>query len=149
MRSSERFRRHVEVAWDEECGGVYRGMHAEEKKYLIDEDCKVKWAQDEVLVGCGLIIEHHPEAHLDRQWALMMLTKMRSYIKEKFVAPLRERGYPYVMVGGDREVTFQERYVNKGQPGVSNRAASRKEHYHHPRALMLLLEAAARAAVQV
>jgi len=146
MRAAERFRRHVEMAWDEECGGVYRGVHMEEKKFLIDDDCKVKWAQDEVVVGCALVIERHPESHADRQWACEMLYKMRTYIREKFVTPLRERGCPYVMVGGDREVTFRERYVNQGQPGVSERIASRKEHYHHPRSIMLLLEAAARCA---
>ena len=32
----------------------------------------------------------------------------------------------------NRQVSYQEHYVNMGQPG----ATSRKEHYHHPRAAM-------------
>ena len=41
-----------------------------------------------------------------------MLARMLKYIDDKFAAPLRERGYPYVLVGGDREVSFAERYGN-------------------------------------
>merc|ERR1719510_400635 len=88
-----------------------------------------------LLHGCG--DNEDSDDIVDDQWAARTLLRMRSYIQSHFVAPLRERGCPYVMVGGDRVVTFREQYVNAGQPGAKNR----KEHYHHPRALMYMIEA--------
>jgi hypothetical protein len=44
--------RHVDVAKDPVYGGVFRGLNIESQTYLIDEDCKVKWAQDEVSTVC-------------------------------------------------------------------------------------------------
>lgn len=145
------FKRHVEVAWDPVHGGVFRGLSVTGQSFLIDADCKVKWAQDEVVVGCRLLIEYgskygvpgDDEPFPDLLWADRMLARMLKYIDDKFAAPLRERGYPYVLVGGDREVSFAERYVNAGQPG----APSRKEHYHHPRMLMLMIESLQRTGV--
>ena len=72
----------------------------------------------------------------DPGWARRMFHRTWDYLLARFSAPLRERGLPYVLVGGDREVRFQDRYVNAGQPG----APSRKEHYHHPRMIMLTIE---------
>lgn len=57
---------------------------------------------------------------------------------------MKDRGLPYVLVGGDRQVRFRESYVNKGQPGALNR----KENYHHPRAIMLLLESFRRQGIK-
>ena len=103
------------------------------------------------MVGCRLLVEHRDKygvpgddsAFPDLFWADRMLARMLGYLHDRFAAPLRERGHPYVLVGGDREVTFMERYVNAGQPG----APSRKEHYHHPRMLMLTIESLQRAGV--
>ena len=53
-----RFRRHVEVAADRVYGGTLRGVHVRTQGYLLDGDAKVKWAHDEVLIGCLLIVEH-------------------------------------------------------------------------------------------
>ena len=42
----------------------------------------------------------------------------------------------YVLLGGDRHVTFRDFYVNK----TYTSAPGRKENYHHPRSLMLVIE---------
>lgn len=136
-RAAVRFKRHVEIATDHIYGGVFRGMQVTSNSYLLDADCKVKWAQDEVLIGCCVMVANGQHLPSDLvAWATSKFTTMRAYVDEKFRQPLATRELPYVLVGGDRKVTFQERYVNAGQPG----ATSRKEHYHHPRSLMLMLE---------
>ena len=134
-RSAQRFRRHLEVAWDPIYGGVFRGLSVDSHAYLIDGDCKVKWAQDEAQIGCAMILKNAADEE-ERSWAELWLKRTRQWTLDKFTAPLRERSLPYVMVGGDRQAKFREHYVNAGQPG----AKSRKEHYHHPRSLMLLAE---------
>ena len=64
-----RFRRHVEVATDRVFGGTLRGVHVRTQGYLLDGDAKVKWAHDEVLIGCVLIVEH--SALLERAASLL------------------------------------------------------------------------------
>ena len=133
------FIRHVDVARDPIHGGVFRGLDIVSHTFLIDDDCKVKWAQDEVLVGCAVLLRYGlPEGieDPDPAWPARTYKWIRKYMDEKFRRPLRDRGLPYVLVGGDREVTFRERYVNAGQMAAPNR----KEHYHHPRSLMLAME---------
>ena len=53
-----RFRRHVDVATDRVYGGTLRALHVRTHAYFLDADAKVKWAHDEVMVGCLLIVEH-------------------------------------------------------------------------------------------
>ena len=138
QKAATSFKRHVEVASDPVYGGVFRGLHVKEHRYLIDGDCKVKWAHDEVLVGCMLMIEGSALIGMqDTAWAIQTFEATKKYIQDKFQAPLRNRGHPYVLVGGDREVKWQDHYVNMGQPSAPNR----KEHYHHPRCHMLIIEA--------
>eukprot|EP00037_Helgoeca_nana_P012669 m.115575 g.115575 ORF g.115575 m.115575 type:complete len:434 (+) comp21578_c0_seq1:122-1423(+) len=137
--AATKFMRHVDIARDPIHGGVFRGLDVESHTFLIDADCKVKWAQDEVLVGCAILLRHGlPSGTTDPDagWASRNYKWIRAYMDDKYRKPLRERGLPYVLVGGDRTVTFQERYVNAGQMA----APSRKENYHHPRSLMLVAE---------
>ena len=68
-RSCALFRAHVDAAWDDECGGVYRGAHLRRNasaRFLDDSDCKVKWAHDEV---CGI---HEGAQTLDYRCALLL-----------------------------------------------------------------------------
>jgi mannose/cellobiose epimerase-like protein (N-acyl-D-glucosamine 2-epimerase family) len=140
--AAARFKHQVSVAKDPVYGGCFRGMvSVRQQQYMVDDDCKVKWVQDEVMVGCVLLMEHGtPKGDADPGWGTRTLHEFAAYCKEKF--SLQARGLPYVIVGGDRQVTFRESYVNKGQPGALNR----KENYHHPRALMLMLESLRRIA---
>jgi N-acylglucosamine 2-epimerase len=116
-RAAERFRRHVEVAWDGVYGGVFRSLNdVDRNQWALD---KVLWAQEEVLIGALLVYEHTGAA-----WAAEMFSKMYSYVRAKYL--LRPHGYSLWIVNGDRKVTFEPH-------------ATRVENYHHPRHLMLNL----------
>ena len=109
---AERFRRHVEVAWDQVYGGVFRAMQVH-GAYTFD---KVLWAQEEVLIGCMILIEH-----TDWQWPRQWFKKVFDYIEDKY--SLKQYGHPLYLTGGNRKVEFT--------PSVT-----RKENYHHPRQVM-------------
>ena len=114
---AERFRRHVEVAWDDVYGGVFRGLpNVDKNVWNLD---KVLWAQEEVLIGALSVLEHRGAA-----WAAEMFTRMHDYVRAKY--PLKQYGFPLWIVSADRKVTF-ERHTN------------RVENFHHPRHLMLNL----------
>jgi mannose/cellobiose epimerase-like protein (N-acyl-D-glucosamine 2-epimerase family) len=118
--TTERFRRHIEVAWDDVYGGVFRNlMNVERNLWTLD---KVLWAQEEVLIGTMFVIEHS-----GAQWARDWFAKTWSYVQEKF--PLKKQGSPIWMYAGNRKVEFEE---FKTRP-------KRVEHFHHPRHLMLNL----------
>lgn len=118
--AAERFRRHVEVAWDGVYGGVLRNlMHVDRNEWTLD---KVLWAQEEVLVGALLIYERTGAA-----WAREMFERMLAYVEATF--PLSAHGSPIWMYAGDRRVAFDE-FLTRPR---------RVEHYHHPRHLMLNL----------
>ena len=109
---AERFRRHLEVAWDDVYGGLFRAMHVH-GAYTFD---KVLWLQEEALVGSLILLEH---AGLD--WAGAWFRRVFDYVEESFA--LRQYGWPLYLYGGDRKVTYTEH-------------VGRKEHYHHPRCAM-------------
>lgn len=112
---TERLRRHIEVAWDDEFGGLIRGMHVHGKH---DFD-KWLWTQDEALVGTMILLEH-----TDLEWPQQWFDRIYHYVRDKFT--LRQYGYPGWILSADRRVTFE--------PHIS-----RKGNYHHPRQLMLNL----------
>ena len=114
------FRHHVEVAWDDVYGGAFRNLQNVEKDtWTLD---KVLWLQEEVLIGCLMIIEHSGDP-----WAIEMFDRMYKYVREKY--PLKAHGSPLWMYGSDRRVTFE----------AFSRMPKRVENYHHPRHLMLNL----------
>jgi len=117
---ADRFRRHVEVAWDDVYGGVRRNlMSVDEDRWALD---KVLWAQEEVLIGSLLILEH-----TGADWARRMFDKVHDYVRNNF--PLHKRGSPNWMYAGNRKMEFE-----------SFRAMPKRiENYHHPRHLMLNL----------
>jgi N-acylglucosamine 2-epimerase len=118
--SAERFRRHVEVAWDDVYGGVFRNlMNVGQNLWTLD---KVLWAQEEVLIGSLIVIEHS-----GAQWARDWFARTWRYVQEKF--PLKKYGSPIWMYAGNRKVEFEE---FKTRP-------KRIENFHHPRHLMLNL----------
>lgn len=119
---TERFRRHVDVAWDDVYGGVFRNLQNVERNiWSVD---KVLWAQEEVLIGSLSVLEH-----TGVRWAGEMFTRMYDYVQAKY--PLKQYGFPLWIVAGDRKVTFE-------------RHADRVENFHHPRHLMLNLLAVER-----
>jgi mannose/cellobiose epimerase-like protein (N-acyl-D-glucosamine 2-epimerase family) len=115
--AAERFRRHVEVAWDDVYGGVFRSLNnVDLNLWSLD---KVLWAQEEVLVGSLFVFEK-----TGTPWAREMFAKMLTYVLDKY--PLQRHGYALWTTAGDRKVSFEPH-------------ATRVENYHHPRHLMLNL----------
>lgn len=112
-----RFRRHVDVAWDDVYGGIFRNLQDVEKNiWSLD---KVLWAQEEVLIGALFVMEH-----TGAQWAAEMFGKMYNYVQANY--PLKKHGFPLWILASDRKVTFQ-------------RHSTRVGNFHHPRHLMLNL----------
>ncbi len=115
--AAQRFRRHVEVAWDDVYGGAFRSLdHVDKNIWKVD---KVLWLQEEVLIGSLYIVEHTGAA-----WAREIFDRMNDYVRKKFV--LRQYGFPLWMHAADRKATFE-------------RHTTRVENFHHPRHLMLNL----------
>ena len=113
---AERFRRHVEVAWDDVHGGLFRALKINSHSYELD---KVLWLQEEGLIGCLLLMEH-----TDDEWAWSWFARIFDWIET--YCSLKPHGYPLYQSAGDRTMTYQ--------PHVT-----RKEHYHHPRCVMRCL----------
>lgn len=113
------FQRTLEVAWDDVYQGWYRGCrNVDENIWILD---KALWVQEEALVGLTMIVEH-----TGAEWAKEWLRRGYPYVIENF--PLKPHGYALWDIYPDRKVTFVEDF-------------NRIEHYHHPRHLMLNLEA--------
>jgi mannose/cellobiose epimerase-like protein (N-acyl-D-glucosamine 2-epimerase family) len=114
------FRRHVEVAWDDVYGGVFRNLqNVDRNTWILD---KVLWAQQEVLIGCMMIIER-----TGAPWATEMFNRMYTYMRDKY--PLKSYGSPLWRYASDRRVSHE----------AFLRMPKRVENYHHPRYLMLNL----------
>ena len=110
--AAERFRRHLEVAWDQVYEGLFRALKVHGKA-PVD---KVLWAQEEGMIGTMMLCEH-----TDWEWPAAWFGKLFDYVEAKF--SLKRRGYPLYQYSGDRKVAFQ--------PHVQ-----RQENYHHPRQVM-------------
>lgn len=118
--AAERFRRHVDVAWDDVYDGVFRNLQNVDKNvWTLD---KVLWAQEEVLIGSLLVFEQ-----TGADWAREMFDRTYNYVRATF--SLKKYGSPVWMYAGNRKVEFEE---FKTRP-------KRIENYHHPRHLMLNL----------
>jgi mannose/cellobiose epimerase-like protein (N-acyl-D-glucosamine 2-epimerase family) len=117
---AERFRRHLEVAWDAVYGGVFHNLrNVDENRWVLD---KVLWAQEEVLIDLLLLWERTKSA-----WSREWFDRMNSYVREKY--PLKSHGSPLWMYAADRRSTFASFAA----------LPKRVENYHHPRHLMLNL----------
>jgi mannose/cellobiose epimerase-like protein (N-acyl-D-glucosamine 2-epimerase family) len=120
--TARRFKRHIEVAWDDVYQGFYRGCrNVEENIWILD---KALWVQEEVLIGLMIILEH-----TGAQWAKDWMNRVYPYVIDNF--PLAPHGYALWDLYPDRHVTFVEEFDRVG-------------HFHHPRHLMLNLEALVR-----
>jgi hypothetical protein len=114
------FKRHLEVAWDDVYGGVFRNLqNAEKNIWLVD---KVLWAQEEVLIGTMMILER-----TGAEWAIEWFDRMYGYLMEKY--PLQRHGSPLWMYASDRRASFE----------AFQKMPKRVENFHHPRHLMLNL----------
>ncbi|OGD21616.1 MAG: hypothetical protein A2W03_16875 [Candidatus Aminicenantes bacterium RBG_16_63_16] len=122
--AAQRFRRHVEVAWDDVYGGLFYGMrHVDDNVWWVH---KPGWVQMEALIGLVSIIEH-----TGAEWAKDFFGRLYPWVMAKF--PLKQYGYPLWIDYADRWVHF-----DKGD------GSRRAENLHHPRQLMFNLLAVER-----
>ncbi len=114
---AERFHRHFTIAHDNVYGGIFRNLqNVNENVWSVD---KVLWAQEEILIGSLLIYQE-----LKLEWSRDIFSVMYDYVYNHY--PLKGHGLPLWIFSADRKVTFEGN-------------ASRIEHFHHPRHLMLNL----------
>ena len=113
----ERFKSHLEVAWDDVYGGIFHYLnHVDNYTW---QTTKALWAQEEVLIGLMMIIEQ-----TGAQWAKDWYARMWNYVTDKY--PLEQYGFPIWILYADRKVTFERHYDRVGN-------------FHHPRHLMVNL----------
>jgi len=136
-----RIMRHCSVAWDPLHGGLYRGMNtlSAHGDYATMND-KVGWVHQEALLAVLMVLLHCKCATV-RAWAQGFWTDLHAWVMDKF--PLKKHGYKLWMVGGERDLQFQEQY-SFGGAGLK----SRKENYHHPRYLMYAAQIAKKLQAQ-
>lgn len=117
--AAERFRHHIEGAWDDVYGGLFGALeHVDKNIWVLG---KIAYVHEECLNGLLCTIEH-----IGADWAKEWFSRIFSYVQEKF--PLKQYGFPLWIVSSDRKVTFV-------------RHSSRAENFHHPRHLLLNLAA--------
>ena len=110
-RSSEAFRRHVEVAADRLYGGYFEILYnANEYRWA---QSKSAWCQQETLTGALMLFEQNRD-----EWAQNCYSELDSYVQEKMVC----RDFAFWTFGGDRKVSKPNTKII--------------EHYHTPRYLM-------------
>ena len=115
--ATERFKRHVEVSWDDVYQGAFHTLtHVDRNEW---ETQKAQWLQAEILIGTMYMIEHTGD-----EWAKEWYGKTYRYVRDKYV--LKQYGFPLWIDYADRKVTFERHY-------------NRAENFHHPRHLMLNL----------
>ncbi len=112
--ATERFRRHVEVAWDDVYGGAFRALYDVDRNLWATD--KVSWLQEEILIGAMLMI-----VHADDSWAREWFGRTWGYMMEKFA--LRRHGFPLWNYHANRKADFELH-------------AGTIEMFHHPRHLM-------------
>ncbi len=113
------FKRHVDVSRDDVYGGVFNDLvDVDENKWEL---AKIFWAQAFVLIGSLQVVEHESQ-----EWAMEIFAKQFEYVETE--CRLGRWGFPLMMDSADRKISSLPR-------------ATRKDIYHHPRYLMLCLEA--------
>lgn len=113
-KSAEAFKFHVTVAKDDLYGGYFHALDNIDANVWTLK--KVRWLQEEILIGALILIEHTGD-----QWALNCFAETETYVRDKFVRP----EYAFVIDSGDRK--------------VEEHSQVRAEHYHYPRQLMVSL----------
>ena len=110
-------KRNLEVAWDDDYGGLFRAATDIDKNiWILDKAC---WLQEEAIIGTLFVVEN-----TGAQWAKEWFPKIFTYVHDKFV--LEKHGFALWDIWTDRQHTFTEH-------------CSRVENFHHPRHLMLNL----------
>ena len=110
--AAERFRRHLEVAWDDVYEGFFRAR---------GDPWQLHLRQGALVAGGGAHRRRHPHGTHDAAVAGGVVRRTYEYVQNRFhLGPL---GYRTFTRGSDRKVTISPR-------------SSRADIYHHPRHLM-------------
>lgn len=110
--AAKEFKRHVDVAWDDVYGGHFHVLeNVSTNTWTLN---KVRWLQEEILIGAMILIEHTGD-----QWALDCYAKTEAFIRDKYV----RSEYAFIIDSGDRK--------------MEKHSQVRAEHYHFPRQLMV------------
>jgi mannose/cellobiose epimerase-like protein (N-acyl-D-glucosamine 2-epimerase family) len=117
--AARHFRRHCEVAEDRVYGGLFRNLtDVDRNVWTMD---KTLFPHQEALVGALMLIEE-----IGDPWACEFYTELEEYVRSRF--PMEHSGSPLWQLVSDRFVG--------PTPNMT-----RAENYHHPRFLMLNLQA--------
>lgn len=113
--------RHVELAWDEEFGGLMlaRDIDGRQPVYWKNAECKPWWVQVEALVATALAYRHTGNA-----WCLDWQERIRQWAFEHYPVP-----------GGE-----WRQWVNRAGEPMASSALPVKDPFHLPRALMYLTD---------
>ncbi len=111
-RAAKEFKRHVDAAWDDVYGGHFHALeNVSTNTWALN---KLRWLQEEILIGAMILIEHTGD-----QWALNCYARTEAYIRKNYVRP----EYAFIIDSGDRK--------------MEKHSQVRAEHYHFPRQLMV------------
>ena len=111
-KAATEFKRHVNAAWDDVYGGHFHALeNVSTNTWSLN---KLRWLQEEILIGAMILIEHTGD-----QWALDCYARTEDYIRKNYVRP----EYAFVIDSGDRK--------------MEKHTQVRAEHYHFPRQLMV------------
>lgn len=121
MRCCEMIRRHIELGWDEECGGIRLAVDVDGREPVQwrKADYKPWWVQAEALVATA-----YAYAHTRQQWCLDWHRRIRDYAFSRYPVPTGEW------------TQWLDRRGNKGESA----ALPVKDPFHLPRALIYLIQ---------
>lgn len=120
-RAAEAMRRHLELGWDQEFGGIFLSRDiAGHEPYLPHSDKKLWWPHVEALYGT-LLAHELTAAPWCREW----YEKVASWAWSHFPAPAGE---------------WYQRLTREGQPTTEVIALPVKDPFHLPRAAILILQ---------
>lgn len=119
-RAVEAIRRHLEIGWDTEFGGLFYAVDADGRSEVgwPFADAKLWWPHTEVLVGTLLAYQHCRES-----WCLDWHERVRAY------------SWAHYPVAGHGE--WRQKLDRRGQPITDVVALPVKDPFHLPRALIL------------
>lgn len=110
--AAKEFKRHVDAAWDDVYGGHFHALeNVSTNTWALN---KLRWLQEEILIGAMILIEHTGD-----QWALNCYARTEAYIRKNYV----RTEYAFIIDSGDRK--------------MEKHSQVRAEHYHFPRQLMV------------
>ena len=115
----DRIMRHIRVAWDDVYEGILSGLsHVDNNTWDLG---KPLYNQAESLIALLAIIEHTGNRQAIELFSEIYMFTIKNYVQ-------KDRGFTLWQDGGDRWVTFREH-------------GARAENFHHPRHLLLNLQA--------